>query len=106
VASQAQTAPLVGSGHEAEEQLAACGVERREAELVEQDQISAQQPVDEAADGVVGLPASSNSRRGCGLSVATTAHFHMATRKVGRRHPPAVGAQPIRAAEIELTGAL
>ena len=26
--------------------------------------------------------------------------------EVGRRHPPAVGAQPIRAAEIELTGAL
>ena len=54
VAGQAQAPAFVGRGHEPEEELAAVGVEGGEAELIADDQVWAQQVVDDAADRVVG----------------------------------------------------
>ena len=49
----AQGATLVGGGHEAEEQLGADVVEARSA-LVDDDEVVAQEALDDAAHGVVG----------------------------------------------------
>ena len=57
VAGDAQAAALVGGGDEAEEQLRAHGIERGEAELIDDDQVIAKQAVDELADRVVSQPA-------------------------------------------------
>ena len=53
VARDAEAAALISGGHKAEEQLTASGVERSEAELVEEDQIGAKDGVDDPTDGVV-----------------------------------------------------
>lgn len=50
VAGDAQAAALLGGSEEAEEQRSASGVERHEADLVEQDEIGAEQAVDAATD--------------------------------------------------------
>src|SRR5438067_2461027 len=50
MAGDAQADPLVGRGEEAEEELAAGGVERREANLVDDDEVDAEQAVDDLAD--------------------------------------------------------
>jgi hypothetical protein len=57
VGADGQGAAFVGGGDEAEQQLGAGVVQRGEAEFVEDDQVVAQQAVDEAADGVVGQSA-------------------------------------------------
>ena len=49
-----ETAPFVGRRDEAEQQLGAVIIERREAKLVDDDEIEAQQRIDDLADGVVG----------------------------------------------------
>src|SRR5216683_5475967 len=53
MAGHAQAAALVGGSHEAEQQLAAGVVEWSEAQLVNQNQLVAQQTADDFADGVV-----------------------------------------------------
>jgi len=45
---------FVGRGDEAEQELAAHGVERREPELVDHDQVDPQEALDEPSDAVVG----------------------------------------------------
>ena len=57
MAGHAETGPLVRRSDEAEEQLRTHGIERCKAELVNDDQVTAQQSVDELADGVVSEPA-------------------------------------------------
>src|SRR5918911_627083 len=57
VASNGQAAPLVGGGDQAEEELGAHRVEGSEAQLVNDEQVVAQQVLDEAADRVVGEAA-------------------------------------------------
>ncbi len=57
VAGQPETAPLVGRGDEPEEQLGAGEVQRRKAQLIQNDQVHAQETVDELAHRVVGQPA-------------------------------------------------
>ena len=48
---------LVGGGDEAEQELGAGVVERREAEVVDDHEVGPQQALDEPADAVVGEPA-------------------------------------------------
>ena len=57
VAGDAQRAAFVGGGDEAEQQLGAGVIERGEADFVDDDQVVAEQGVDDAADGVVGQAA-------------------------------------------------
>ena len=57
VGGDAQGAAFVGGGDEPEQQLGAGVVERGEAEFVEDDQVVAEQGVDDLADGVVGQAA-------------------------------------------------
>jgi hypothetical protein len=57
VRADAQGTPFVGGGDEPEQQLGAGVVEWCEADLVDDDQVVAEQGVDEAADGVVGQAA-------------------------------------------------
>ena len=57
VGSDAEGSAFVGGGDEAEQQLGAGVVERGEAEFVEDDQVVAQQAVDDLADAVVGQTA-------------------------------------------------
>ena len=52
-----QGAAFVGGGNEPEQQLGAGVVERGEPDLVDDDQVGAQQGVDDLADGVVGQAA-------------------------------------------------
>ena len=56
VRADAEGAALVGGGDEPEQQLGAGVVERGEAHLVDDDQVGAEQVLDDAADGVVGQP--------------------------------------------------
>lgn len=58
MARHTKAAALVGGGHETEEQLMAGSIERREAELVHDHKIAAQQAVDELAHGVGGEAAA------------------------------------------------
>ena len=53
----AEGAAFVGGGDEPEQQLGAGVVERGEADLVDDDQVVAEQGVDDLADGVVGQAA-------------------------------------------------
>ena len=53
----ARRAAFVGGGDEPEQQLGAGVVERGEADFVEDDQVVAEQGVDDLADGVVGQAA-------------------------------------------------
>ena len=55
--ADAEGSAFVGGGDEAEEQLGAVVVERREADLVDQHEIRPQDVFDDPADGVVGKPA-------------------------------------------------
>ena len=55
--ADAQGAAFVGGGDEPEQQLGAGVVERGEPELVDDDQVVAQQGVDDPADAVVGQAA-------------------------------------------------
>jgi hypothetical protein len=48
---------LVGGGDEAEQELGAGVVEQSEADLVDQDEVGAQDVLDDATDGVVGQAA-------------------------------------------------
>src|SRR6266849_2164795 len=57
MAGYTQAAALVGGGHETEQQLRAGVVERCEPELVDQNQLVAQQNADDLADGVVSQAA-------------------------------------------------
>src|SRR5450755_1160443 len=57
VAGHAESAAFVGGGDEPEQQLGAGVVERGEPYFVNQDQLVAEQVLDEAADGVVGQAA-------------------------------------------------
>src|SRR6266851_9050508 len=57
VAGKSEAASLVGGGHQTEEQLRAGLVERGEPYFIVQDQVVAQQAVDDAADGVIGQAA-------------------------------------------------
>ena len=57
VGGHAQAAVLVGGGHEAEEQVAAGVVQGREAEVVDDDEVVAQEALDDPADRVVGEAA-------------------------------------------------
>ena len=57
VGADAEGAAFVGGGDEPEQQLGAGVVERGEAELVDEDEVVAQQGVDDPADGVVGQAA-------------------------------------------------
>ena len=50
-------AALVGGGDEPEQQLGAGVVERGEAHFIDDDQVVAEQVLDDAADGVVGQAA-------------------------------------------------
>jgi hypothetical protein len=54
VGSDAQGASFVGGGDEPEQQLGAGVVQGREAEFVADDEVVAEQGVDDAADAVVG----------------------------------------------------
>jgi hypothetical protein len=54
VRADAQGAAFVGGGDEAEQQLGAGVVQRGEPELVDDDQVGAQQRIDAPADAVVG----------------------------------------------------
>lgn len=54
VAGNDEAAPLVGGGHEAEEELATGGVEGSEAELADEHHVGAEKDVDDADDRVVG----------------------------------------------------
>ena len=54
MAGDAEGAAFVGGGDEPEQQLGAGVVERGEADFVDQDQVVAEQVLDDAADGVVG----------------------------------------------------
>ena len=56
VAGQADAASLVRASHDSEQQLCARLVQRCEANLVDQNDVVAQQSIDDAADGVVGQP--------------------------------------------------
>ena len=57
VGADPEGAALVGGGDEPEQQLGACVVEWREAHLIDDDQVVAEQVLDNAADGVVGQAA-------------------------------------------------
>ncbi|MDP1821259.1 MAG: hypothetical protein Q8K58_15370 [Acidimicrobiales bacterium] len=57
VAGDAERAAFVGGGDEPEQELGAGVIEWGEAELVDDDQLSAEQLFDDAADAVVGEPA-------------------------------------------------
>ena len=57
VGGDAQGPAFVGGGYQAEQQLGAGVVERGEADFVDDDQVVAEQGVDDLADGVVGQPA-------------------------------------------------
>jgi len=54
VGGDAQGSAFVGGGDEPEEQLGAGVVQGREADLVDQDEVVAQQGLDGFPDGVVG----------------------------------------------------
>jgi hypothetical protein len=54
VAGGAEAASFVSGGDEAEQQLGAAGVQGREPDFIDDDQLVAQEPVDHTADGVVG----------------------------------------------------
>src|SRR6202035_4845681 len=54
VAGDAQGAAFIGGRDHPEQQLRAGVIQRREPDLVDQDEVVAQQGVDDAADGVVG----------------------------------------------------
>ena len=73
VAGHAEAAPLVRGGDEAEEQLRAHGIERRKPELVDDDQITAEQAVDQLADGVVGEAAVQRLHKVSGGEIADPA---------------------------------
>ena len=57
MAGYAESAPFVGGGDEPEQQLGAGVVERGEPDFIDQDQVVAEQVLDDAADGVVGQAA-------------------------------------------------
>ena len=57
VAGDREAAAFVGGGDEAEQQLAAGAVQRREADLVADDQIVSEQGLDDLADASVGQAA-------------------------------------------------
>ena len=57
VAGDAECAAFVGGGDEPEQQLGAGVVERGEPDFVDQDEVVAEQVVDDLADGVVGQAA-------------------------------------------------
>jgi hypothetical protein len=57
VAGDAQGAAFVGGRDDAEQQLGAGVVQRREADFVDQDEVVAEQGVDDPADAVVGQAA-------------------------------------------------
>jgi len=57
VRADPEGAALVGGGGEPEQQLGAGVVDWREADFVDDDQVVAEQVVDNAADGVVGQAA-------------------------------------------------
>ena len=54
--AEAEAAAFVGGGDEAEQQLGSGVVQRCEPEFVEDDQVVAEEGVDDVADGVVGQP--------------------------------------------------
>jgi site-specific DNA recombinase len=56
VAGHPEAAVFVGGGHEAKQQLGAGGIQRREPDLIDDEQLVAEQPVDHPPDGVVGQP--------------------------------------------------
>jgi hypothetical protein len=57
VAGDAESTSFVGGGDEPEQQLGAGVVERGEADFIDQDQVVAEQVLDDAAGGVVGQAA-------------------------------------------------
>ena len=57
VGGDGQGAAFVGGGDQAEEQLGAGVIQGREPDFVDDDQVVAQQGVDDLADGVVGQAA-------------------------------------------------
>ena len=65
-----EAAPLVGGGHEAEEQLGPDIVERCEAEVVDDDEVVAQEALDDPAHGVVGETPVEGLDEGRGGEVA------------------------------------
>ena len=67
VRGDGQRAAFVGGGDEPEQQLGAGVVQRGEADFVEDDQVVAEQGVDDLADGVVGQAAVEGfDEIGCG----------------------------------------
>ena len=57
VGSEAEGSAFVAGGDEPEQELGSGVVQRREAEFIDQDQVVAEQAVDEFPDGVVGESA-------------------------------------------------
>ena len=57
VAGDPEGASFVGGGDEPEQELGASVIEGREAELIDNDELAAQQGLDDAADAVVGQAA-------------------------------------------------
>src|SRR5947209_5212866 len=77
VAGHAQAAPLIGGGHETEQQLATRVIQRSEAELVDQQQLVAQESADHLAHRVVGQTAVQGLDQVSGDQVADLhAAFH------------------------------
>jgi hypothetical protein len=70
----AERTPLVGGG-EPEQQPGARVVEGCESDFVDDDQVVAEQSVDDAPDGVVGQPAVESLRQLRGREVADLADF-------------------------------
>ena len=66
VAGEPKAATFIGGGDEAEEQLGAGEVERGKAELIDDQQVGAQEVVNEPADGIVSEPAVKGLDQVCG----------------------------------------
>ena len=65
-----EAAALAGGDDEAEEELGPDVVERREAEVVDDDEVRPQEPLDEAADAVVRETPVERLGEGCSGEVA------------------------------------
>jgi hypothetical protein len=80
VGADAEGPALVGGGDEPEQELGACVVERGEARLVDDDEVVAEQVLDDAAGGVVGqaavegLDEIGGGEVACGIEDAATSN--------------------------------
>src|SRR5437870_9729875 len=85
MAGHAEAAAFVSGGHETKEQLGTSVIERSKPQLVDQDQLMAQEVADDLADGVVGQAAVQGFDQISGDQVADLhAAFHGAHAEIGR----------------------